>query len=169
VVESGWDVVVKVAVAGASGYVGGELLRLLITHPDVELGALTALASVGASLSELHPHLLPLADRVVQETTTQTLTDHDVVFLALPHGCSARVADPLRSEVLVVDCSADHRLSDPAAWAEFYAGPFPGEWPYGLPELAGQRQALSGATRASASRRRHGSQGRPCLDADRGR
>ncbi len=88
---------VKVVVAGASGSAGGKLL------------------------SELHPHLLTLTDRVVQDTTAQTLADHDVVFITLPHGCSAQVADPLRSEVLVVDYSADHRLSDPAAWAECYA------------------------------------------------
>src|SRR6478735_1101562 len=93
-------VVVKVAVAGASGYVGGELLRLLNAHPQVEIGALTAAGSAGKALGELHPHLLPLADRVVQETDAETLAGHDVVFLALPHGHSAQVADSLRSEVL---------------------------------------------------------------------
>jgi N-acetyl-gamma-glutamyl-phosphate reductase len=144
-----WGGVVKVAVAGASGYVGGELLRLLSAHPYVELGALTAASSAGRSLGEVHPHLLPLAHRVVQETDPTTLAAHDVVFLALPHGHSAQVADSLRSEVLVVDCGADHRLSDPAAWAEFYSGPHAGAWPYGLPELAGQRQQLVGATRVA--------------------
>ena len=142
-------VVVKVAVAGASGYVGGELLRLLSAHPDVEIGALTAGASAGSPLGELHPHLVPLADRSVQQTSAATLAGHDVVFLALPHGRSAEVAATLCSSVLVVDCGADHRLSDPASWAEFYHGPHAGTWPYGLPELAGQRQALIGATRVA--------------------
>ncbi len=141
--------VVKVAVAGASGYVGGELLRLLSAHPDVEIGALTAAASAGTTLAELHPQLVPLADRVVETTTPETLAGHDVVFLALPHGHSAQVADSLQSEVLIVDCGADHRLADPAAWAEFYSGPHPGTWPYGLPELTGQRQALTGAMRVA--------------------
>lgn len=140
---------VKVAVAGASGYVGGELLRLLMAHPDVEIGAVTAAAAAGAPLGEVHPHLVPLAERVIQDTALETLADHDVVFFALPHGCSAQVANPLRSEVLVVDCSADHRISDPAAWAEFYDGPHSGAWLYGLPELADQRQALQGATRVA--------------------
>jgi N-acetyl-gamma-glutamyl-phosphate reductase len=146
-IEGACGVVVKVAVAGASGYVGGELLRLLSAHPAVEIGALTAATSAGTLLGELHPHLVPLADRVVQDTDEETLADHDVVFLALPHGHSAQVADSLRSEVLVVDCGADHRLSDPAAWAEFYDGPHAGTWPYGLPELAAQRQVLAGAAR----------------------
>ena len=141
-------VVVKVAVAGASGYVGGELLRLLSAHPDVEIGALTAATSAGTTARRAAPApgcRWPTASS--QETDPETLAGHDVVFLALPHGHSAQVADSLRSEVLVVDCGADHRLSDPAAWAEFYSGPHAGVWPYGLPELAGQRQALTGATR----------------------
>ncbi len=142
----------KVAVAGASGYAGGELLRLLLEHPRVELGALTGASNAGTALGELQPHLHPLADRVLAPTTPEVLAGHDVVFLALPHGASADVAAALGEDVLVVDCGADHRLADPAAWERFYGTPHAGTWPYGLPELplAGggrQRERLRGARR----------------------
>jgi N-acetyl-gamma-glutamyl-phosphate reductase len=140
---------VRIAVAGASGYAGGELLRLLLGHPDVEIGALTAGGSAGSRLAEHQPHLLPLADRVLTETTTQTLAGHEVVFLALPHGRSAEVAAELGDEVLVIDCGADHRLTDPAAWNRWYGGAYAGSWPYGLPELPGARDALRGARRVA--------------------
>lgn len=137
----------RVAVAGASGYAGGELLRLLLAHPDVEIGALTAGGSAGTPLGAHQPHLLPLADRVLADTTAATLAGHDVVFLALPHGRSAALAQELGADVLVVDCGADHRLTDPAAWTRWYGGDHAGAWPYGLPELPGAREALRGARR----------------------
>jgi N-acetyl-gamma-glutamyl-phosphate reductase len=140
------------AVAGASGYAGGELLRLLLGHPGFTIGAVTAASNAGSPLGEHQPHLVPLADRVLSPTTPQTLAGHDVVFLALPHGASAAIAAALPPDVVVVDCGADHRLVDPAAWAEFYGGEHVGNWPYGLPELligAGtkQRETLLGARR----------------------
>jgi N-acetyl-gamma-glutamyl-phosphate reductase len=142
----------RVAVAGASGYAGGELLRLLLGHPDVEIGALTGASNAGQPLGALQPHLVPLADRVLEETTIETLSGHDVVFLALPHGQSGAVAARLGDDTVVIDCGADFRLADSAAWTKFYggeagAGPWAGTWPYGLPELPGQRQLLRGATR----------------------
>ncbi|HEX8508429.1 MAG TPA: N-acetyl-gamma-glutamyl-phosphate reductase [Propionibacteriaceae bacterium] len=140
---------VRVAVAGATGYAGGELLRLLIAHPDVSLGALTAGSSAGSRLGDHQPHLLPLADRTVQETSPDVLSGHDVVFLALPHGASATVAGHLGPDVVVVDCGADFRLSDPAAWLRFYGSEHAGTWPYGLPELPGQREKLCGARRVA--------------------
>src|SRR3712207_4772986 len=107
---------ITVAVAGASGYAGGELLRLLLGHPDVVLGALTAGSNAGERLGSLQPHLLPLADRVLAETTADTPAGHDAVFLALPHGQSAGLAAELGPETVVIDCGADFRLTDPAAW-----------------------------------------------------
>ena len=139
----------RVAVAGASGYAGGELLRILLAHPDVEIGALTAGGSAGTRLGVHQPHLLPLADRVLEETTAETLAGHDVVFLALPHGKSAELAAQLGDDTLVVDCGADHRLAEPAAWARWYGGDHAGSWPYGLPELPGAREALRGARRVA--------------------
>ncbi|MGN9817114.1 N-acetyl-gamma-glutamyl-phosphate reductase [Streptomyces sp. SD11] len=137
------------AVAGASGYAGGELLRLLLVHPEIEIGALTGNSNAGQRLGALQPHLFPLADRVLQETTADVLAGHDVVFLALPHGQSAAVAEQLGPEVLVVDMGADFRLKDAADWERFYGSPHAGTWPYGLPELPGARAALEGSKRVA--------------------
>ncbi|MFI9394452.1 N-acetyl-gamma-glutamyl-phosphate reductase [Streptomyces bauhiniae] len=138
---------VRAAVAGASGYAGGELLRLLLGHAGVEVGTLTGHSSAGRRLGELQPQLAPLADRVLAETTAEALAGHDVVFLALPHGQSAAVAEQLGPDVLVIDLGADFRLTDPADWERFYGSPHAGTWPYGLPELPGARAALEGAKR----------------------
>ncbi|HWC78969.1 MAG TPA: N-acetyl-gamma-glutamyl-phosphate reductase [Pseudonocardiaceae bacterium] len=138
---------VKVAVAGASGYAGGELLRLLLAHPQVQIGTLTAGGNAGSTLAAHHPNLVPLADRVLGDTTAEALAGHDVVFLALPHGHSAEIAAQLGPDVLVVDCGADHRLTDPAAWDRWYGGAHAGTWPYGMPELPGARDKLTGANR----------------------
>src|SRR4051812_41848703 len=140
---------IKVAVAGASGYAGGELLRLLLAHPEVEIGALTAGSNAGELLGGLQPHLVPLASRVLVETTADNLAGHDVVFLALPHGQSGAIAAELGEGVVVIDCGADYRLADPAAWDRFYGGDHAGTWPYGLPQLPGQRALLAGATRVA--------------------
>ncbi|MGP3684896.1 N-acetyl-gamma-glutamyl-phosphate reductase [Streptomyces sp. IBSNAI002] len=138
---------VRVAVAGASGYAGGEVLRLLLSHPEVEIGALTGHSNAGELLGNLQPHLVPLAGRTLEATTPEVLAGHDVVFLALPHGQSAAVAARLGEEVLVVDMGADHRLKDSADWDKFYGAPHAGTWPYGLPELPGGRAALEGTKR----------------------
>ncbi|MER7230519.1 N-acetyl-gamma-glutamyl-phosphate reductase [Streptomyces olivaceus] len=140
---------VRAAVAGASGYAGGELLRLLLAHPEVEVGALTGNSNAGQRLGALQPHLLPLADRVLEATTPEVLGGHDVVFLALPHGQSAAVAEQLGPDVLVVDMGADFRLKDAGDWERFYGSPHAGTWPYGLPELPGARAALEGSKRVA--------------------
>ena len=142
----------RVAIAGASGYAGGEILRLLLGHPAyhdgrLTIGAVTAAASAGSTLGEHHPHLMPLAHRVLEPTDPDSLGGHDVVFLALPHGYSAALAAQLSAETLVVDCGADFRLTDAAAWERFYGTPYAGSWPYGLPELPGARERLAGARR----------------------
>ena len=137
----------RVAIAGASGYAGGEVLRLALGHPALEIGTLTAHGNAGNRLGDLHPHLVPLADRVLEPTTVAALADHEVVILALPHGQSHELAAQLGPGVVVIDCGADHRLTDPAAWQHYYGGDHPGSWPYGLPELPGARAALAGARR----------------------
>ncbi|KUJ66606.1 N-acetyl-gamma-glutamyl-phosphate reductase [Streptomyces albus subsp. albus] len=138
---------VRAAVAGASGYAGGEVLRLLLAHPEVRIGTLTGNSNAGQRLGGLQPHLPPLADRVLEPTTAQALAGHDVVFLALPHGQSAAVAEQLGDETLIIDCGADFRLTDAADWERFYGSPHAGSWPYGLPELPGAREALRGSRR----------------------
>ena len=138
---------ISVAVSGASGYAGGEVLRLLAGHPGVTIGAITAHSNAGSRLGELQPHLHGLASRILEDTTVENLSGHDVVFLALPHGASAEIAAQLPEGTVVIDAGADHRLEDPAAWEKFYGSPHAGTWPYGLPELPGQREALKGAKR----------------------
>lgn len=143
----------SVAVAGASGYAGGELLRLLAQHPDFEITTVTAFLNAGQPLVATQPHLRSLSHLTLQETTPDVLASADIVFLALPHGASGAITAELPDDVLVIDCGADHRLTDPAAWAEFYGGEFFGAWTYGLPELildnggGRQRNNLVGATR----------------------
>ena len=146
--------VTSVAVAGASGYAGGEILRLLLGHPgyadgSLTIGALTAAASAGTTLAEHHPHLLPLGSRVLEATELDVLAGHDVVFLALPHGNSAALAEQLGPDTVVIDCGADFRLTDAGDWERFYGSPHAGTWPYGLPELPGGRDRLRGATRVA--------------------
>ncbi|MCU1672272.1 MAG: N-acetyl-gamma-glutamyl-phosphate reductase [Frankiales bacterium] len=133
------------AVAGASGYAGGELLRLLLGHPSLEVGVLAAGSSAGLPVTDLHPQLPALADRVFAATDADALAGSDVLFLALPHGESGPLAAQLPPDLPVVDLGADFRLADPVAWQRFYGTPYAGQWPYGLPELF--RDDLRGATR----------------------
>lgn len=143
---------ITVGVAGAPGYAGSEALRLLLGHPQVRVGALTGASSVGRRLGELVPSLIPLADRELVDTTPQAFAGHDAVILALPHGASAALANQLPAQVVVLDCGADFRLTERAAWEAFYDTEYAGSWPYGLPELVGadgtkQRLRLAGARR----------------------
>ncbi|MFH8574980.1 N-acetyl-gamma-glutamyl-phosphate reductase [Streptomyces zaomyceticus] len=137
----------RVAVAGASGYAGGEILRLLASHPGVEVGVLAAHSSAGLTLGQVQPQLTSLADRVLTETSAATLGGHDVVFLALPHGQSGALAARLGGDTLIVDCGADFRLRDPDEWKRFYGTEHAGTWPYGLPEMPGARDELKGTDR----------------------
>ncbi|MEU7929848.1 N-acetyl-gamma-glutamyl-phosphate reductase [Micromonospora sp. NPDC049801] len=139
---------IRVAVAGASGYAGGELLRLVAGHPEFELVAATAHRQAGHRVDVAHPQLTGL-DLVFGETDPSILADADLVFLALPHGESAALAAQLPPEVRVVDLGADHRLADPYAWAQYYGGTHAGQWTYGLPELPGQRELIAGSTRVA--------------------
>lgn len=144
----------SVAVAGASGYAGGELLRILADHSDFEVRTVTAHQNAGHPLIAHQPHLRSLAHLTLVESTAENLSGHDVVFLALPHGKSGEIAAQLPAETLVVDCGADHRLEDPADWAAFYGGEHFGAWAYGVPELpvgdGRQRAGIVGATRIAA-------------------
>ena len=146
--------VFSVAVAGASGYAGGELLRLLAAHPDFEVRTVTAHSNAGQRLIDVQPHLRSLAHLVLGDTDADNLAGHDVVFLALPHGASGALTAQLPADTLVVDCGADHRLESEADWAAFYGGDYFGAWAYGVPELpvngGRQRDRLVGARRIAA-------------------
>ena len=146
---------VRAAVAGASGYAGGELLRLLAGHPSIEVVVAAAGSSAGAPVTSLHPHLPTYAGQLFASTDLASLSGADVVFLALPHGESAALAaDLLAAGLKVVDLGADFRLHDEADWERWYGGPHPapdvlGSWPYGLPELPGARAALTGSAKVA--------------------
>ncbi|MDM4718548.1 N-acetyl-gamma-glutamyl-phosphate reductase [Micromonospora sp. WMMA1363] len=139
---------IRVAVAGASGYAGGELVRLVAGHPEFDLVSATAHSQAGHRLDAVHPQLTGL-DLVLTGTDPMALADVDLVFLALPHGESAALAAQLPPDARIVDLGADHRLADPYDWANYYGGTHAGQWTYGLPELPGQREHIAAATRVA--------------------
>lgn len=143
----------RVAVAGASGYAGGELLRLIAGHPDLELAAATADSNAGRLVGAVHPNLAgvpALAGRKFEASGAGGAAfDCDLAFLALPPGQSAPVADQLGDGVKVVDLGADYRLADAAAWARHYGTAHQGRWPCGLPELPQAREQIRAADRVA--------------------
>jgi N-acetyl-gamma-glutamyl-phosphate reductase len=140
---------IRTAVVGASGYAGGELLRLLDDHPTFEISVVAASANAGRSIGELHPQLPTLADRVLVDSTSPDIAAAEVVFLALPHGASAGVVSGLDPSTRIVDLGADFRLVSATDWERWYAGVHAGTWPYGLPELPGARAAIASAARVA--------------------
>lgn len=143
---------IKVAVAGATGYAGGEILRLLVGHPrfldgTFEIGSLTGNSNAGQVAADVLPHVPQLADRVIEETTVEVLGAHDVVFLGLPHGFSAEIGAALPESTLVLDCAADFRLRNAEDWTAYYGSDHAGHWPYGIPEMPGHREEIAAAKR----------------------
>ena len=135
------------AVIGASGYAGGELLRLLLDHPGFSLGTLSAGSNVGRPVTDIHPHLVSLAGRTFAATDSDSFAQADVIFCALPHGQSAQILTGLSDETVVVDLGADFRLADANAWTTYYDGQHAGTWTYGMPELNGQRHRIQESRR----------------------
>ncbi|MEV8517693.1 N-acetyl-gamma-glutamyl-phosphate reductase [Dactylosporangium sp. NPDC051484] len=140
---------IRVAVAGASGYAGGELLRLIAGHPNLELAVATGFAQAGSTIGSVHPHVRSFRDVVLAKTEPAALAEADLVFLALPHGESAAIAAQLPESVRIVDLGADFRLEDPEDWQRYYPGSHAGTWTYGLPELPGQRDLIKASTRVA--------------------
>jgi N-acetyl-gamma-glutamyl-phosphate reductase len=140
----------RVSIAGASGYAGGELLRLLEVHPHFEVVAAAAHSSAGERVDSLHPALAP--SRIGSLEMCSTSVDQlkaDIVFIALPRGESAALATGLLAanpRQMIVDLGADFRLGDPLAWERYYGGNHAGKWTYGLPELAHQREVIAAST-----------------------
>jgi N-acetyl-gamma-glutamyl-phosphate reductase len=135
----------RVAVAGASGYAGGELLRLLAAHPEFDVVAASAASNAGRTVGSVHPNLRSLAPLTFCEP--DALGDADLIFLALPHGESGSFAATLPATAKVVDFGADHRLIDSDAYVRYYGGTHPGTWTYGLPELPGLRAQIATSSR----------------------
>jgi N-acetyl-gamma-glutamyl-phosphate reductase len=143
----------RVAVAGASGYAGGELLRLIAGHPDLDLVVATADSSAGRPAGEVHATLAGhpfLADLVFEPHGAVKAARADVIFLALPAGQSAPMAASIGEDAAIVDLGPDFRLADPAAWARYYGADHPGRWVTGLPELPGMRPFIRNATSVAA-------------------
>jgi N-acetyl-gamma-glutamyl-phosphate reductase len=140
---------VPVAVVGASGYAGGELLRLLAGHPGMDVVAATAHSNAGQPLTDLHPQLVSYGDLVLSESTPDVLAAAELVFVALPHGASPEVVAGLPERTKVVDLGADFRLTDAEAWQRYYGTPYAGSWTYGLPELPGQRARIAASQRVA--------------------
>lgn len=148
---------INVSIVGASGYVGGELLRLLLSHPEVRVQQATSGRNAGRYLHQVHPNLRgPLgaaAGPPLQFVHPDRLEPCDLLFLALPHGEAAGQIERYAGLAeRIIDCSADFRLRDPAAYARWYGAPHPAptwleKFTYGLPEIS--RGELSGARYAS--------------------
>ncbi len=142
-----------VAVAGASGYAGGELLRLIAGHPDLELAVVTADSSAGKRVADLHPNLAghpQLGGRSFEPHSAAAGAGCELIFLSLPAGKSAPIAAAAADGVKIVDLGPDFRLADPAAWARHYGGEHAGRWVTGLPELPGARSQGRAAGQVAA-------------------
>ena len=125
----------KVGVVGASGYAGGELLRILATHPVFKIAFISAHSNAGESITALHPHLTHLAGHRFSPVSIDELNKCDLIFTALPHGESASLIAQINKTVKVIDLGADFRLTDKKQWEKYYGGNHAGSWTYGLPEL----------------------------------
>jgi N-acetyl-gamma-glutamyl-phosphate reductase len=128
----------KIGVVGASGYVGGELLRLLSGHPNFKVTYISAGSNAGELISSIHPHLANYKDIRFEATEISQINKCDLVFIALPHGESAKLIQGINESIKVVDLGADYRLSDPEKWNKYYGGSYAGKWQYGLPEIVGK-------------------------------
>lgn len=139
----------KIGVVGASGYAGGELLRILAGHPEFEAAVIMAGNSAGDEINSVHPQLTNYAGRKFESSTPDKLKNLDLVFTALPHGESAKLIEQLDANQRVVDLGADFRLRSTAAWEKYYGGKHAGSWTYGLPELANHREMIKASTRVA--------------------
>jgi N-acetyl-gamma-glutamyl-phosphate reductase len=137
----------KVGVIGASGYTGGELLKILHAHPSFDLNYIAAGSGAGELITDLHPHLSYFHNRRFEETKVAQANSCDLIFLALPHGESAKIVDQIDNVVKIVDLGADFRLGNVDQWKKYYGGSYAGKWSYGLPEIKGNREIISRSSR----------------------
>jgi N-acetyl-gamma-glutamyl-phosphate reductase len=139
----------RVGVIGGSGYAGGELLRLLESHPDFEISYVAAGSNAGEPITSVHSHLTNFEGVKFDAVDTKRISSLDLVFFALPHGESARIVREIPESVKIVDLGADFRLSSAASWEKYYGGAHSGTWIYGLPELPGQREKIKKASQVA--------------------
>ncbi|NDB37187.1 MAG: N-acetyl-gamma-glutamyl-phosphate reductase, partial [Actinobacteria bacterium] len=139
----------KIGVLGASGYAGGELLRLLSGHPDFEVRYIAAGSNAGEKITDLHSHLITYGDQRFAGTDIGAINNCDLIFLALPHGQSAEIVKQIDEKVKIVDLGADFRLKSEQAWKQYYNDSYAGAWAYGLPELPGKRDLIKKSSRVA--------------------
>jgi len=133
----------KTAVIGASGYAGGELLRLLSTHPHLQVTQVSAHSNAGELITNVHPHLTTHNGERFLSIDSLKFEDIEVAFIALPHGQSAGIVEKFSKNTKIVDLGADFRLTDATQWKKYYDGIHAGAWTYGLPEIPGSREKIS--------------------------
>ena len=139
----------KIGLVGASGYAGGELLRLLATHPHFEVSAITAHSNAGEQVTSVHPQLQSYAGKKFSAFTPSDFTACDLIFLALPHGESAKVIAQLPTSAKIVDLGADYRLESADAWAHYYGGEHAGTWTYGLADIEPFKSQISRSSKVA--------------------
>ncbi len=144
-----YAVSMNIGVVGASGYSGGELLRLLLGHPTFSIHYIAAGSNAGEEIISVHPHLIPLRGRKFETTDVDLMNACELVFFALPHGESAKYVAQLSDHVKVVDLGADFRLQNPKSWEKYYGGVHAGTWDYAIPELPGKRFKIAHASRVA--------------------
>lgn len=139
----------KIAVVGASGYAGGELLRLLAGHPKFEISYIAAGSNAGELITNLHPQLTNFAGRKFESTNVEMINKCQLAFIALPHGESAKLISQIDKNVKIVDLGADFRLKDSGKWAKYYSGEHAGSWTYGLPEVENNVENISKSSKVA--------------------
>lgn len=139
----------KIGVVGASGYAGGELLRLLANHPKFEVSAITAHSNAGEEITSIHPQLQSYSGRKFSAFAPSDFSSCDLIFLALPHGESAKIISQLPASAKIVDLGADYRLENADAWAEYYGGDYAGAWTYGLADIEPFRTLISQSSKVA--------------------
>ena len=127
----------NVGVIGASGYAGGELLRLLSNHPNFQICYISAGTNAGELVAAIHPHLGNFEGSKFESTDLSRINTCDLVFIALPHGESGKLISQIKEKVKIIDLGADFRLGNKESWQKYYSGDYAGKWIYGLPEIVG--------------------------------
>jgi N-acetyl-gamma-glutamyl-phosphate reductase len=139
----------KIGLVGGSGYAGGELLRLLSQHPHFSVQAISAHSNAGEEITSIHPQLQSYAGRKFTPFSVADFQECQLVFLALPHGESAKVIAQLSADTKIVDLGADFRLKSEESWTKYYGGQYAGSWIYGLADLPGKSDEVKAADRVA--------------------